>query len=143
MIFQQTTQVPNVLFDFHLPKLTESELKLLLVVIRQTNGWIDKRTGKRKTRDRISHGQFIQKTGLSRRVISKTLQTLVDKGLVNVTDTRGLSLHKAEDRKGMTRIFYAPMFQIASPKSQYRRSYSVRQIGEIMQRSEYKSILRV
>lgn len=43
MIYQQTTQVPNVLFDTHLPNITTlSEIKILLVIIRQTNGWIDK-----------------------------------------------------------------------------------------------------
>lgn len=107
MIFQQTTQVPNVLFDQYLPKLTESELKLLLVVIRQTYGWIDKRTGGRKTRDRISHGQFIQKTGLSRRVISKALKSLADIGLIKITCHSGSLLHNTEDRRGKTSIFYS------------------------------------
>ena len=85
MMYQQTTQVPNVIFDTHLSFLTESELKLLLIIIRQTFGWFDKTTGRRKTRDRISHGQFIKKTGLSRRVISKALKSLIEKGLVTVT----------------------------------------------------------
>lgn len=85
MTYEQTTQVPNILFDLHLPSLTESELKILLVIIRQTYGWIDKCTGKRKLQDRISHSQFITKTGLSRRIISKALQNLVSKGLVGIT----------------------------------------------------------
>ena len=75
MIFKHT-QVPNILFDTHLPNLTESELKILLVIIRQTYGWIDKFTGKRKIKDRISQSQFRIKTGLSKRIISKTLKML-------------------------------------------------------------------
>ena len=106
MMYQQTTQVPNSLFDVQLPHFNLGELKVLLVIIRQTNGWIDKRTGKRKIRDRISHSQFIKKTGLSRRVISKTLQSLVNRGLVSVGDKFGRSLHLAEKRKGMSHLYY-------------------------------------
>ena len=66
MTYEQTTQVPNILFDLHLPSLTESELKILLIIIRQTYGWIDRYTGKRKLQDRISHSQFITKSGLTK-----------------------------------------------------------------------------
>jgi hypothetical protein len=41
MTYKHTTQVPNILFDTHLRELTESELKILLIVIRQTIGWYD------------------------------------------------------------------------------------------------------
>lgn len=107
MMYKQTTQVPNILFDRYLPLLTESELKILLIIIRQTYGWVDKRTKRRKTRDRISHGQFIQKTGLSRRVISKSIKSLVDKGLVDTTCQNGKPLPGVEDRRGQTGIFYS------------------------------------
>ena len=60
MEYKQTTQVPNFIFDICLSQLTEAELKVLLVVIRQTLGWLDKLTGKRKSRDRITISQFIQ-----------------------------------------------------------------------------------
>jgi hypothetical protein len=63
MIYKQTTLVPNIFFDQLLPTLTEAEIKLLLVIIRQTYGWIDSRTGKRKQRNRISRKQFVVKTG--------------------------------------------------------------------------------
>jgi hypothetical protein len=86
MIYQQSTQVPNVVFDKLLATLTFGEFKVLMVIIRQTYGWIDQRTGKRKTRDRISHGQFMQKTELSRRMVSKTVNSLLSKGLICVFD---------------------------------------------------------
>ncbi|MBK8484751.1 MAG: replication protein [Saprospiraceae bacterium] len=107
MMFQQTTQVPNVVFDEHLPALTESELKILLIIIRQTNGWIDKFTGKRKTRDRISHSQSMSKTGLSRRVISNAIKSLCSKGLVNITCQHGKFLDNSEDRKGKILLTYS------------------------------------
>lgn len=107
MTYEQTTQVPNIFFDLHLPSLTESELKILLIIIRQTNGWIDRNTGKRKSQDRISHSQFIIKTGLSRRVISKAIENLISKGIVNVTCRNGNNLQGSNDRRGKTSLIYS------------------------------------
>ena len=106
MVYKQTTQVPNFLFDTHLRELTEAELKILLVTIRQTLGWFDSTTGKRKNRDRITHSQFKQKTGLSNRIISKTIQSLSVKKLIEVTDYEGKQLNQPKDRKGKLYLFY-------------------------------------
>lgn len=141
MMFKNTTQVPNVLFDTLLPQLTESELKIILVIIRQTSGWVDKRTGHRKTRDRISHSQFMQKTGLSRRVISKTLKTLTHKGLITISDHRGQSLHQPEDRKGRSWMFYSFAPEPTKPKAQTFRFYAVKDIGEVLKHSATYSVL--
>lgn len=101
------TKVPNILFDEYLPKLSLAELKVLLVVLRQTVGWIDKRTGKRKARDRITHNFFMQKTGLSRKVISKTIQTLTAKTYIYVTDFNGNVLDTPQKRQGKSYIYYS------------------------------------
>lgn len=106
MIYKQTTQVPNFLFDTHLKELTEAELKILLVTIRQTLGWFDRATGKRKSRDRITHNQFKQKTGLSVRIISKTIKSLSRKKLIQITDFDGKELHQPKERKGKLYLFY-------------------------------------
>src|SRR3989339_1727958 len=108
MIYQETFQVSNKVVDRYFADLTGSEAKLLIVIFRQTNGWVDQRTGKRKTWDWISHGQFVKKTGLSRRVISTTIQSLVTKGLITATNSTGQPLPNIEDRRGQPRIFYAP-----------------------------------
>lgn len=107
MNYKQTTQVPNHLFDTHLNQLSHSELKILLMVIRQTYGWKLK-NGKRKTRDRISHSQFITKTGVSRRNLSPIIQSLILKQLITVTDYLGNLLHTPGKRKGKVCIYYAP-----------------------------------
>lgn len=107
MNYRQTTQIPNVIFDVHLTQLSFSELKILLYIIRQTYGWVTKK-GKRKTRDRITHGQFHTKTGLSRRIISQTIQSLIIKQLITVTDYKGRRLHYPHERKGKVGIYYAP-----------------------------------
>jgi len=110
MKYKQTTQVPNEVFDVHLSQLSFSELKILLYIIRQTYGWITK-NGKRKQRDRITYGQFMSKTGLSRRIISETVQSLIVKHLIKVTDYKGNILHEASRRKGKVGIYYAPLLQ--------------------------------
>ena len=102
-----TTAVPNIVFDKHLPYLKEAELKVLLIIIRQTHGWVDKRTGRRKTRDRISHSQFMTKTALSRRIVSAAIKSLVEKGLINVTDFAGNLLIKPHQRQGVTSLYYS------------------------------------
>ncbi len=106
MMYKQTTQVPNIFFDHILKDLTEAEIKLLLVIIRQTYGWIDQSTGHRKQRDRISRNQFVLKTGLCKRVISIALQSLVTKGLISISCQSGNTLHDSLKRKGL-KLFYS------------------------------------
>lgn len=101
------TKIPNIIFDIHLPVLKESELKVLLIVFRQTVGWIDKKTGSRKTHDRISRSQFVRKTGLSCKIISKAIQSLLTKGLISITDQSRNLLISSSDRKGKKKIYYS------------------------------------
>lgn len=134
MNYNQTTQVPNILFDKYLPELTESELKLLLIIIRQTYGWIDKRTGKRKSRDRISHGQFTQKTGLSRKAITGGLKNLLDKGLICITNHSSNFVSTVEERRGKILLFYS--FTIPSifvePRTQPTKINELKQVNELL-----------
>jgi len=107
MLRDNFTRIPNILFDKLLRELNNSELKILLVIIRQTYGWIDIKTEMRKERDRITHSQFILKTGLSRRIISLTIKSLSLKNLIEITDSTGNSLNNGSDRKGQYRIYYS------------------------------------
>ncbi len=103
----QTTPVPNVLFDLYLKDLKATELKILLIIIRQTLGWVDKKEkGGRKSRDWISTSQLERKTGSSRRAISSGLASLVEMGLIRVTDDSGFHLHEAKERKGKMKLYY-------------------------------------
>jgi phage replication O-like protein O len=101
-----TTPVPNIVFDLHLPNLSESELKVLLIIIRQTYGWIDPYTKKRKSRDWISHSQFQKKTNLSRRSISEALKSLSTKNIISITDFKGEPLYYSWERKGKRRLYF-------------------------------------
>lgn len=112
MTREHFTPTPNILFDQLLKELSNSELKILLVIIRQTNGWVDKKTGKRKERDRINHNQFISKTGLSRRIISGAIKSLSQKNLIEITDCSGDSLCNPCERKGQYLIYYSSVLDI-------------------------------
>ena len=105
--YKQTTHVPNEVFDKWLAILTESELKILLVIIRQTYGWIDRYTGRRKLRDRITRTQFMMKAGLSARIVSKTLNSLLKRGLIQISDENLKPLIYSSDRKGKFILLYS------------------------------------
>jgi hypothetical protein len=102
-----TTPVPNVIFDVYLKELNSTELKVLLVVIRQTLGWADRR-GRygRKETDWISGSQLREKTGSSERAITSAIETLVMKKLIEVYNERGHILSYSKDRQGKTRLYY-------------------------------------
>ena len=107
MDYKATTMVPNTVFE-KLQTLSEKELKVLLVVLRQTIGWIDK-NGKRKSRDWISHRYFIMKTGLSRKSISQAISLLIKKGYIKAESETNGNLEHSSTRKGRMRIYYSCM----------------------------------
>jgi hypothetical protein len=106
MNYKNTTHVPNRLFDVLLSHLTHSELMIYLIITRKTNGWIDKRTGKRKRYDRITHRQFMKHTGLSRRTISTSISSLISKRLITVKGYNVANMMKAENRRGQRLLWY-------------------------------------
>lgn len=69
------TQTPNEFFDVLLPTLKEGELRILLVIMRQTFGW-------QKKWDKISASQFEKKTGMDDRSVYRSLKSLVEKRLI-------------------------------------------------------------
>lgn len=103
--YRNTTQVTNALFDIYLKTLSEKELKVLLIVIRQTVGWVEK-NGKRKERDWISRTYFKNKTGLSEKSISTAIDLLVKRNFIRCSTTNGTTLRTAKERKGKSRIYY-------------------------------------
>jgi phage replication O-like protein O len=69
------TQTPNICFDEIFKTLKEGELRVILVLIRQTFGW-------HKTHDRISLKQLSEKTGMLVPSVCRSLASLIEKGLV-------------------------------------------------------------
>ncbi len=82
------TFVPNWLFD-EMPTLKDTEFRLLLLAVRQTRGWQDARTGGRKERDWITRSQRIAKTGRNSAALSRALEVLVQRELIEVRGSKG------------------------------------------------------
>lgn len=101
------TPVPNIIFDDYLPILKPTEVALLLIIIRQTSGWTNKRTKERKYKDWISGSQLRSKTGYSRKAISTAIDTLIKHYLIKVFDVRGNEVHTPTLRQGKTKLYYA------------------------------------
>ena len=108
-IIPNTTQIPHIIIREWMPRLTDVELRVLLVIVDQTLGWIaDTETGRRKDRDWISMSQLILKTGKGRTKISAGIKSLIEiHGLIEATNPKGKLLDTAEKRKqNRAQIFY-------------------------------------
>lgn len=127
MSLEQTTPVPNRLFDLDLVSLKEVELKVLLIIIRKTLGWVE--TANRKQRKqiaRISIAAFVMNTGCSKRGISGAIEALVGKRLIIVFDEDGQRLLHPEERKGKYHLYFKPSllpvekrFHISKPRANF------------------------
>lgn len=112
-----STQIPNFILDELLPSLKPTELTLLLIIVRQTLGWVeDIETGRRKEKDWLSSSQLVAKTGFRRKAISGAIQVLSDRGLIMVTDGQGKHLSSAQERRGKLKLYYRFMTSIPASK---------------------------
>ncbi len=74
------TKTPNHLLDTLLPKLKDTELRLILVFLRQTTGW--NREGEARV---FSYKTLIEKTGRRSEAVSLALKSLKERGLIHIT----------------------------------------------------------
>ena len=101
------TPVPNVLLDKYLTELKPAELKVILVVIRQTLGWtINTTSENRKKRDWLSNRFLQNRTGMSRRAITSAIDSLTRRGIVEVTDYQGTPSSFRKTRKAKPRLYF-------------------------------------
>jgi len=115
-MLRNSTQIPNTILDNHIRYLKPSEILVLLVIVRQTLGWVTS-NGKRKTRDWISQKLFVKKTGLSPRTVSRCVDTLIAKDIIKATDFSGEPLTTSHQRKGKSRIYYQYLFDSKHAKT--------------------------
>ena len=103
-----TTPVPNALLDRVMPTLRDTELRLLLVVVRQTRGWQDAPgSPRRKQRDWLTQSQLMARTGRGSGAVSQAVEALVQAGLIEVQDRAGRPLRTAgERRRHLGRLYY-------------------------------------
>lgn len=95
----RTTPFPNFLIDEVMPFLKDTEWRLLCIIVRQTLGHIDATTKRRKTSDWITQKQFLEKTGRNRAALSRAIEALVNRGIIEVRTENGRLLTSATKRR--------------------------------------------
>lgn len=104
--------LPNAAIDEFMPCLRDTELRVLLVVLRQTLGWRegDDLGGWRfKRRDWISHSQLCKRTGRSGDAVSAAVDALVQRRLIAVENEAGVALDSpSERRRALGRLYFRP-----------------------------------
>ena len=111
------TPVPNILLDDWMPLLSDTELRVLLVVTRQTLGFqaggkthnnTPGGTASRRARDWLTHARLKQATGRASEAVSKAVDGLVKRGLLEVcTECGSPLLTPPERRRCRGRIFFS------------------------------------
>lgn len=128
MSLHYTTPVPNDFFTL-LPTLSVAELRVLLLIIRQTYGWVCPNSKGRKQKDKMNYSFIIKKTGLYRSCLSSTIQSLITKEIIKVTDFSGQLLDTPQKRKGIRFMYYEYLNQ--QPVSITSTTYLNTQTGPI------------
>ena len=101
-----TTPTPNWLYNGEMKKMTDTELRVVLVVTRKTLGWEENpETGMRKIEDWISHKQLIEQTGKSSRAISMATDNCVRMGWIETRNKKGEILITPTERR-RRKIYY-------------------------------------
>lgn len=78
------TKLPNYLLDKLLPSLKDTELRVLLVILRQTAGW--NKTGAATI---LSYRQLKKRTGRESEAIAKAIRDLEARGLIHRPTAKG------------------------------------------------------
>ena len=100
--------VPTWLVDEVMPRLRDTELRVLLVVVRQTLGWQEGPDPMhRKERDWLTQSQLMRRTGRASEAVSRAVDALIRAGLIEVLDQAGGTLvTPAERRRHLGRLYY-------------------------------------
>lgn len=100
------TPFPNSLIDLYMPKLSDTEWRVLVIIVRQTLGWQHRHSGKRRVRDSLSHRQLKERTGRQSAAISFAIEALSSNGLITVRDDKGLLLDSPRQRRRAKATLY-------------------------------------
>ena len=106
---------PNIFIDLYMPRITDTEWRVLCVVIRQTLGW----NNDGPSSDWLSHSQLKRRTGRESAAISSAIAKLCDAGLLTVRDEDGRRLDEPHDRRrSRARLHYSiPYILIGKSRS--------------------------
>jgi len=93
-----STPFPNVLLDEVMPTLKDTQWRVLCVVVRQTLGW-SAGHGRRRARCWLSQSELKRRTGRQSEAVSKAIEYLVRRGLLEVATLRRDPLMTAAARR--------------------------------------------
>ncbi len=100
VLTEPTVPFPARLLDQAMPRLSDTEWRLLCVVVRQTLGWYDKETGGRKEKDWLTQSQLAARTGRSGRAVSESVAALTAQQMIQVISDGGEALLTPQERRG-------------------------------------------
>lgn len=101
--------IPHQVFDQVLPTLKDTELRVLLIVLRQTLGWHGNGPNGSKAADWLSHSQLRERTGRASEAVSSAVDVLVRRGLIEVADATGCAIPTSAQRRAhQGRLYYRP-----------------------------------
>ena len=95
----RSTPFPNILIDQMMPRLCDTEWRVVVVITRATLGWKDEITGGRKQREWLSSRQLRARTGRESAAISQALDNLLKARIISITDGHGRPLSTAAERR--------------------------------------------
>lgn len=95
----RSTPFPNILIDEMMPKLRDTEWRLLVCITRASLGWVDKVTGQRQRTALLSGYQLRRQTGRESEAISRAIDNLVRAKIIAVSDQFGNELGSTNMRR--------------------------------------------
>lgn len=95
------TPFPNLLLDDVMPHLSDTEFRVLTVIVRQTLGW-------QRNSKWLSHTLLKRLTGRESAAVSRAVDHLVKRGVIDVRDRDNRRLRKpAERRRSRSKLVYS------------------------------------
>ena len=116
---------PALYVDQVMPGLSDTEWRILCVVIRQTLGWRDEKrddTKVRKGRDWLSHRQLKERTGKSTDSVSRGIQSLIELNLIVVEREDGTLIHHPKARRRERARLYFKLAALPGAQEEASRS---------------------
>lgn len=90
-----------------MPGLRDTELRVLLIILRQTLGWKGNAKGGHKERDWITHSELCRRTGRASGAVSAAVDSLIRYEMIIAEDFEGNSLETAASRRWyLGKLFY-------------------------------------
>jgi hypothetical protein len=121
------TPMPNRLLDVWMPRLRDTEWRVLCVVVRQTLGWQAPGGTGRKASDWLTQSQLKRRTGRNSEAVSRAVQRLVSLGLLCVRDAGGDALTSPEARRRHRGRLYYSLDEGACSMGEVRKANSTKE----------------